>query len=172
MAVDHCELLSELHQKLVAMHQALESGAEKQMLEIAKTTNWFVLADEFEPVVGRYKSEVRRHAQRLIRILRRPYILYHDCVQVRHHRDMLVGAIKGSPSLRNVADQQIADAWERDVRRDLLKGRQSREMKPVLTLADLFLAAKVKIDLGIKLDWEHKGFQNCQRVSYSELGLA
>lgn len=169
---DHCRLLSLLLQQLLAMQQVVEARDEKTIVETAQIIDWATLADEFEPRIGRYKSEVRRHAQKLIRNLRRPYILYHDWVKVDFHRSMIVGAIKDSPSLKDVADGQIAEAWERDLRRDKLKGRQSREIDPILTIADLYLAAKWKLDLGLRLDGAHQGFMNCQRVLYSDLGLA
>lgn len=169
--MDYCNSLATIYQRIQEMQSAVTAGDSERIEQIAKETDWAVLADEFESVVGRYKSEVRRHSQKLIRNLRRPYIIYHDCIQAAFHREMIVGAIKDSPSLRAVADQQITDAWERDVDRYSLKGRQSQETKPIKSLTDLYLAAKWKIDLGRKLEWEHKGFMNGQRVPYADLVL-
>ena len=168
---DHIQTLTNIHQRLTEIAQLMASGEATgdQLQLISKQIEWSVLADEFEPVVGRYRFGIRRYAKKLIRNLRRPYLVYHDCVQAAHWRDMIVWAIKDSPSLRLVADQQIFDAWERDVRRDQLKGRESRMIPQPLSLAELYLAAKQKIDLGRELERHHVGFMNCQRVFYSEL---
>lgn len=67
---------------------------------------------ELEAVVGRYRSEVRRRAERLIPILMRPYQVYGDWDDLRFEWDMLRSGLKDSPSLANRATADIKRAYE------------------------------------------------------------
>jgi hypothetical protein len=66
---------------------------------------------ELEAVVGRYRSEVRRRAERLIPILMRPYHVYGDWDDLRFEWDVLLEAIKDSPSLAKRAAVDVRRAY-------------------------------------------------------------
>ena len=69
------------------------------------------LGCELEAVVGRYRSEVRRRAERLIPILMRPYHVYGDWNDLRFEWDRLRSALKDSPSLARRAAADIRSAY-------------------------------------------------------------
>lgn len=62
-----------------------------------------VLGDELQSVVAKYRNEVREHAERLFRILMRREYVYGDWDDLRGEWDMLLEAIKDSPSLAKTA---------------------------------------------------------------------
>ena len=43
---------------------------------LTQAVDWEAVASEFETVAGRYRSAVYRHGRRIMRNLRRPYMLY------------------------------------------------------------------------------------------------
>jgi len=70
-----------------------------------------VLGDELESVVGKYRSEVRERAERLFRILMRREYVYGDWNDLTGEWDILLEAIKDSPSLAKTAQAQIKRAY-------------------------------------------------------------
>ena len=71
-----------------------------------------VLGDELEGVVAIYRREVRERAERLFRILMRREYVYGDWTDLTSEWDMLLEAIKDSPSLVKTAPAQIKAAYQ------------------------------------------------------------
>ena len=71
-----------------------------------------LLASEFESVAGRYRNEVREHAEIIIGILMRTDWVYGDWTDLKLHSDLLLGAMDDSPSLLSSADLQVVAAYE------------------------------------------------------------
>jgi hypothetical protein len=67
---------------------------------------------ELEAVVGRYRGEVRRRAERLIPILMRPHYVYGDWNDLKFEWDMLRGALEESLSLTQRAPAEIEQSYE------------------------------------------------------------
>jgi hypothetical protein len=113
------------------------------------------LACELEPVVGKYRSAVRRHAHRLFRILMRPYYVYGDWNDRNFERSMLGFALKDSPSLADTADSDIAEAYSHArVEADLHGESGWPEECHLKTLEALFAAAEARDAEYIALEQE------------------
>jgi len=70
------------------------------------------LVDELESVVGRYRREVRDHAERIIQILMKREYVYGDYTDLWSEWSILTWTIIDSPSLIRTASVQIRRAYE------------------------------------------------------------
>lgn len=141
---------------------AAENDVER--LRLVRAVDWRVVANEFEPVVGRYRNEVYCIARKIIQNVRRPYMLYHHGVMLGHWLTMLAGALSESPSLRETADSQVNEAWAREASRDELLARKVRDVTPIDTLAGLVAWAAEKVVQHQRLAQENEDYMDCRRI--------
>lgn len=146
--------------------------SDVEIFSLVRTIDWRTLADEFEPVVGRYRNAVYKYARHLIKNLRRPYLRYHDHCQLRHWSFMLDRALSDSPSLMDTADAQVAKAWKHEIGKDVLLARKVRGLAPIETLAQLREAVAEKRRHGEMLEASRNlDYANCGRVQYPSTGI-
>lgn len=165
-AADHLLHLIEIQARLLSLHDAALKGDAALVLSMVNTLDLATLIDEWKPVVGRYRYEVRRHARRIIRNLRRPYMHAHHVLQLEHLQYMLEGALKESPVLIEDADAQVAVAWEREIAHAQLTRKAVRELTPIVTLDGLNAALVTKLEHGRMLERSNPAYQACERVAY------
>lgn len=152
---DYCSHLNATYALLLQIRTAAEQGDMATVAEIARTVDWAAVTGEFEPVVGRYRSAVYRHGRKIIRNLRRPYMLYDDCVNLDLQVDMLRGAIEDSPSLLATAGKELEDAYQAVLRRESLRGHRpdnAPAFTPWPTIEALIDASEAKIQHGLALE--------------------
>ena len=100
---------------------------------------------ELEAVVGRYRTEVRHRAERLMPILMRPYYVHGDWNDLNFESDMLRSALKDSPSLVKTAAAGIKHAYRLARLRAELHGEHEWPKRcPWKTLEDLRAAVKAR----------------------------
>lgn len=166
MNADHVVALANL---LSDIEKLAAQPSDAEVLSLVRAMDWRTLADEFEPVVGRYQNAVYKCARHLIRNLRRPYLRYHDHCQLSHWVFMLDGALEDSPSLSDTADDQVALAWKNEVKADAWLARKVRVVEPILTLVQLREAVAEKRRQGVMLEANRNlDYANCGRVPYPE----
>ncbi|WP_340530200.1 hypothetical protein [Cupriavidus necator] len=78
---DYAQHLDATHALLLQLREAAGQGNKSKLAELAQAVDWEIVTSEFETVDGRYRCVVYRHGRRIIRNLRRPYMLYHDCTE-------------------------------------------------------------------------------------------
>lgn len=165
---DYCQHLDATYALLEQLQSATDRCDMATVAEIALAVDWEAVTGEFEPVVGRYRTAVYRHGRRIIRNLRRPYMLYHDCVNLDLQLDMLRGAIEDSPSLLAAAGEALQKAYDTVVRREALRGHRPDDAPastPWPTIEALIAAAEAKLQRGRVLeDAGDSDFMNCRRV--------
>lgn len=165
---DYCQHLDATYALLLQLRSAVERSDMAAVAEIAQTVDWEAATDEFEPVVGRYRSAVYRHGRRIIRNLRRPYMLYHDCVNLDYRLDMLRGALEDSPSLQATAGEALQKAYQTVVRREALRGHRPEDelaSTPWPTIDALIEAAEDKLRRGRVLEAAgDPDYMDCRRV--------
>lgn len=166
---DYCNHLDATYALLLQLRSAAEQGDMATVAEIARAVDWEAVTGEFEPVVGRYRGAVYRHGHRIIRNLRRPYMLYHDCVNLDLQVDMLRGAIEDSPSLLATTGETLQKAYQAVLRRETLRGHQPSDTPastPWPTIEALIQAAEDKLRRGRALEAAgDPDFLNCRRVT-------
>ncbi len=166
---DYCQHLDATYALLQQLRSAAERGDMAAIAEIARAVDWEAVTGEFEPVVGRYRTAVYRHGRRIIRNLRRPYMLYHDCVNLDLQLDMLRGAIEDSPSLLAAAGEALQKAYDTVVRREALRGHRPDDAPvstPWPTIEALIEAAEEKMQRGRELEAAgDPDYMDCRRVN-------
>jgi len=152
---DYCRHLHATYDLLLQLRSATERGDMATVAEIARTVDWVAVTGEFEPVVGRYRSAVYRHGRRIIRNLRRPYMLYEDCVNLRLQLDMLRGAVDDSPSLLATAGDALQEAYKAVLSLEAQRGHPpwgAPSSPPWPTIEVLIEAAEDKLRRGRALE--------------------
>jgi hypothetical protein len=152
---DYCQHLDATHALLQQIRSAVEQGNIATVAEIARAVDWEAVTGEFETVAGRYRLAIYRHGRRIIRNLRRPYMLYEDCVILRLQLDMLRSAIEDSPSLLATAGKELKDAYQVVLRRESLRSHQPTETPastPWPTIEALIEATEDKLRRGRELE--------------------
>ncbi|ABF09717.1 hypothetical protein [Cupriavidus metallidurans] len=165
---DYSRHLGVTYALLLQLREVTAERDANKLTEIASSIDWSAIASEFETVAGRYRSAVFRHGRRIIRNLRRPYMLYHDCTELAIQVDMLSSAIEDSPSLRATAEKALEEAYHAVLSRETLRGRPPQgapAASPWPTLEALMEAAEDKRRRGHALQAAaHTGYLNGQRV--------
>ncbi len=165
---DYSHHLEAIYALLLQLREATAEGDMKKIEKITRAVDWSVVASEFETVAGRYRCAVFRHGRRIIRNLRRPYMLYHDCTELAIQVGMLHSAINDSPSLRATANEALEEAYHAALRREALRGHPPQGgpvASPWPTIEALIEAAEDKLRRGHALQAAgHAGYLNGQRV--------
>lgn len=165
---DYCNHLDATYALLLQLRSAAEQGDMATVAEIARAVNWEAVTGEFETVVGRYRLAIYRHGRQIIRNLRRPYMLYEDCVNLRLQLDMLRGAIDDSPSLLATAGEALQDAYKAVLSREAQRGHppwDAPASTPWPTIEALIEAAEHKLRRGRALEAAgDPNYMNCRRV--------
>lgn len=172
---DYSQHLNSTDILLQQLRNAAKQGDTGKVVELTQKVDWEVVASEFEPVAGRYRSAVYRHGRRIMRNLRRPYMLYHDCVNLDIQIEMLRGAIEDSPSLLSTAGKALDQAYQSVLLREVIRGHKKPDSQnyksatsPWPTIDALIAAADAKIQRGRELEAAgNKDFTACGRVRYS-----
>lgn len=166
---DYCQHMDATYALLQQLQSATDRGDVAVVAEIARTVDWEAVTSEFETVAGRYRMAIYRHGRRIIRNLRRPYMLYEDCVHLRLHLDMLRGAIEESPSLLATAGEALEEAYKAVLSREARRGIPPWDAPPSTpwpTIEALIEAAEAKLQRGRALEAAgHPDFLNCRRVT-------
>lgn len=155
MGPDYCQHLDATYALLQQLQSATDRGDMATVAEIARTVDWEAVTSEFETVAGRYRMAIYRHGRRIIRNLRRPYMLYEDCVNLRLQLDMLRGAIEDSPSLLATAGEALQEAYKAVLSREARRGHppwDSPSSTPWPTIEALIAAAEEKMQRGRGLE--------------------
>jgi len=173
--IDYNQHLDATDILLQQLRDAAKRGDTSKVVELAQKVDWEVVASEFEPAAGRYRNAVYRHGRRIMRNLRRPYMLYHDCVNLDLKIEMLRGTIEDSPSLLATAGKALDQAYQSVLRREVLRGHKKPDSpdyrsatSPWPTIETLIEAANAKIQRGRELEASgNADYNNCRRI-YSE----
>jgi hypothetical protein len=132
-AGDYCKWLSEQLEALRRKdHAALD---------------WNALADEVEGVLGRYRSEPKHWAGKIMRVLLRQDFRYGDWNRLRFCTGRLAGALDQSPSLRASEAQILNEEYVRILnlcRLDAMDLEGWPESNPWPTVAALLEAAEIR----------------------------
>lgn len=165
---DYCQHLDATYALLQQLRSAAARGDMATVAEIARTVDWEAATSEFETVAGRYRLAVYRHGRRIIHNLRRPYMLYDDCVNLDLQLDMLRGAIKDSPSLLATADEALQEAYKAVLSREAQRGHppwDAPSSTPWPTIEVLIEAAEDKLRRGRALEAAgDPDYMDCRRV--------
>lgn len=168
---DYCNHLATTYALLLQIRSATKRGDMATVAEIARAVDWEAVISEFESVAGRYRQAVYRHARRIIRNLRRPYMLYQDCVDLRLQLNMLRGAIEDSPSLLATAGAVLQEANQAVLHRETLRGHRPIDAPasmPWPTIEALIEAAEDKLRRGLALETAgNPDYMGCRRVIVS-----
>lgn len=119
---DYSQHLDATYALLLQLRSAAERGDVATVTEIARAIDWEAVTSEFETVAGRYRMAIYRHGRRIIRNLRRPYMLYEDCANLHLQVDMLRDMIKDSPSLLTSAGAALQEAYDAVLSREARRG--------------------------------------------------
>ena len=158
--------LANLQARLLELRAASQVGEATQLLTLARQTDWDTLIDEWEPRVGLYQFEIRRRARRLIQNLLKPYVLYTDVIACQAEMGMLDSALYASPCLQALADEQVRQAWRREIDKTRHRRRAIRAIEPIGSLQDLRLTVLVKVQHGNDLEHCHAPYLAGERVSW------
>lgn len=170
--IDYSQHLNATDTLLQQLRDAAKQGDMDKVAELTQVVDWETVASEFEPVAGRYRSAVYRHGRRIMRNLRRPYMLYHDCVNLDMQIEMLCGAIEDSPSLLATAGEELDQAYQSVLLREVLRGHKKPDSpdyrsatSPWPTVEALIDAANEKLQRGRVLEAAgNVDYNNCRRV--------
>lgn len=152
---DYCQHLDATYALLLQIRSVVERGDMATVAEIARAVDWEAVTGEFETVAGRYRMAVYRHGRRIIRNLRRPYMLYEDCVNLRLQLDMLRDMILDSPSLLATAGPALQEAYKAVLSREAGRGHppwDAPASTPWPTIEALIEAAEDKLRRGRELE--------------------
>lgn len=165
---DYSQHLNATDALLQQLRDAAMQGDTAKVAEVVQIVDWDAVASEFETVAGRYRNAVYRHGRKIIRNLRRPYMLYDDCEKLHLQINMLRGAIEDSPSLLANAREELESAYQVVLRNELLRGHRVQHAQTTLhwtTLEALIDAAEAKLQRGLALEAAgHHDYLSCQRV--------
>lgn len=165
---DYSRQLDATYTLLLQLREATAEGDMDKMGKIIGAVDWEAVTSEFETVAGRYRWAVFRHGRRIIRNLRRPYLLYYDCSELGIEVDLLRSAIEDSPSLRANAGEALEEAYRAVLRHEALRGHPPQAApatSPWPTIEALIEAAEDKRQRGHALQAAgHTGYLNGQRV--------
>lgn len=152
---DYCRHLDATYALLLQLRSATARGDMAAVAEIVRAVDWEAVASEFETVAGHYREAIYRHGCRIVRNLRRPYMLYQDCVDLRLQLDMLRGAIEDSPSLVATAGAALQEAYRDEINQEATRGRprgNAPAPSPWPTIEALIEAADDKLRRGLALE--------------------
>lgn len=165
---DRYEHRKEMLRRLKKLQIALHSNDEGAQRAVAESVDWDLVIEGFEDSAGRSANAVYRYSRRIIRNLRRPYMLYQDCLQLSIDESNFRRCLQDSPSLvphsGKVLDKAFAWAIRREALRDqLLPGGLLKNQYSTLDI--LFAAIKQKLQRGQDLERAKNGaYVSGQRV--------
>lgn len=163
--VDYVRHLADLQAQLLRLHAAAEAGDARLLLQEARNTDWRILLDEFESVVGRYRYGVGHYARRILRNLLQPFLLYFHVQELRHWAYMLEATLRDSPSLLVDVDHQVSEAWDDVLKEAEIMRKIVRTLPAVRTVSALRGAVQDKQAQAQRLE-ENVAYRRGERVPW------
>ncbi|WP_349608995.1 hypothetical protein [Cupriavidus sp. DF5525] len=115
---DYSQQLVATYALLTKLRDAQAQGDRARLVSLAEAVDWAIVADEFETVAARTRSEIQERATRILAGLVALPLAYEVAVELRLQFELLAGALEASPSLRDRVEPDLQVAWQAVRRRD------------------------------------------------------